>query len=436
MAKFKCSGKKPGRKNNTILIAYKYRLYPNKEQRIFFAKTFGCVRFYWNRALELKLKDLKSSVIKPSQLKKEYPFLREIDSMALCNAQLQLERAFSAWFQKKTNRPLFKRKKARQSYTTNNINNRIKVDFEHQIIKLPKLREPVKVRFHRKFVGKIRSVTVEKTPADKYYISILVEVEKRTFSALPEPTSRVCGIDMGLIDYAVITSDNGTVHIPHPKWIRRTERRIIRLQRKLARKQGFRKGEFRSRNFEKTRKRLARLYEKLVNQRRDFLHKLSRSIISENQAVVVESLCVKNMQKNPCLAKAISDSAWSEFIRMLKYKAEWYGRIVIEAPPNFPSTKQCHACNWINRDLKLSDRTWRCPVCRTKHQRDENSSMNLYLYGLACLKGGRAGPARTYACGGSSSGGTATWQVYELSSVEAGSSTFHKVEQVTCPLLC
>jgi len=428
VAKLIHSGKKPSREDNTVLIAYRYRLYPDKEQKTFFAKTFGCVRFYWNKAVELKLKNQSSSVIRPAQLKKEYPFLREIDSMALCNAQLQLEKAFSAWLQGKAGKPAFKRKKARQSYTTNNIGSRIKVDFDQQTIKLPKLKKPVKAKLHRKFTGKIKSVTVEKTPTDKYYVSILVEVEKQTLSELARPTSRICGIDVGLIDYAVIASDNGIRHIPHPKWIKKTEKQIIKLQRRLAKKQGYRKGEKKSENFERLRKKLARLYEKLVNQRKDFLHKLSKAIISENQAVVVESLCIKNMQKNPYLAKAISDSAWSEFIRMVKYKAEWYGRIVIEAPTNFPSSKQCHVCNWKNKELKLSERTWKCPVCKIEHQRDENSSINLYLYGLACLKGGRAGLARTYACGGSSNGGTAFVQVYELSPVEAGSSTFYKVE--------
>ena len=426
MAELRHSGRKPKRDSETVLVAYRYRLYPNREQKEFFAKIFGCVRFYWNKALELKLKDLKSPVVRPAQLKDEYPFLKEIDSMALCNTQLQLEKAFSAWFQGKAKKPRFKRKKSRQTYTTNNINNSIKVNFEKQTVKLPKLKKPVRVRFHRRFCGRIKSATVEKTTTGKYYISILVE--EPLFPKLPEPESQICGIDVGLMDYAVIYSENGAVHIPHPRWIKKTERRIKKLQRRLARKKGYRKGEAKSKNFEKLGKKLAKLYEKLKNQRRDFLHKLSKAIIRENQAVVVESLCVKNMQRNHYLAKAISDSGWAEFIRMLKYKAEWYGRVVIEVPSNFPSSKLCSVCGWKNESLRLSDRKWKCPVCGTEHNRDENAARNLYLYGLACLKGGRAGPARTDARGGSSGSGTGLRSVYEPSPVEAGSSTFYKVE--------
>jgi len=420
------------KKQKTMFKAYKYRIYPNNKQKEFFEKTFGCVRFYWNKALEIKLKvfeenkgkskDERKSIprVLPSSLKKEYPFLKEVDSLALANAQLNLERALNDFFKGKTGMPKFKRKKARQSYTTNSVNNSIRVDFEKGTIRLPKIGN-VKAKLHRTFDGIIKSATVEKTHTGKYFASILVE--EQTKENIQPTTDKICAVDVGLKDYAVIADSAGNIQkIPHPKWITEVEKRIKRAQRKLAKKQ---KG---SKNREKQRLKLAKLQEKLRNQIEDFLHKLSKTIISDNQAVVVEDLNVKGLLSNRKVSKHIHHSSWGKFFSFLQYKAQFYGRKIIEVDRYYPSSKMCSVCGNKNEELTLSDREWKCDNCGTNHDRDINAALNLLKYGLAYLNGGRAGTARTQACGDCSGGGMGITPVYEPSVVEAGSSIFYKME--------
>lgn len=342
-------------------------------------KTFGCVRFYWNMALELKPKALENKEkipqVLPAHLKKDYPFLKEVDSLALANAQLQLEKAIKNWLKDKTH-------------------------------KKPKLGW-VKAKLHREFSGLIKSATVRKTKTGKYFVSVLVEEEIKP----KERVHKVCAIDLGLKDYVVIVDSNGNVEkVENPKYIKRVEKKIVKEQRKLSRKkEGYK-------NYEKQRIKLAKLYERLVNQREDFLHKLSKRIIDENQVVILEDLNVRGLLSNSNLAKHISDSSWSKFVQYLSYKAQWYGRELMFVDRFFPSSKICSFCGYKNDALTLKDREWTCPICQTKHDRDVNASKNLLNYGLTRLKGGRDGTARTYACGGASS------------SDEAGSSIFYKME--------
>ena len=364
----------------SALKAYKYRIYPTDAQAVFFAKTFGCCRFVWNKMLEKKLNAYKMKERIPqithTRYKNEFPFLKEVDSFALCNVQLQIEKAFKNHFRnrKQFKLPKFKKKRDKQSYTTNNTHNSIRVDFEKGLLYLPKIREGVKIELHRRFVGKIKSVTVSRTNDGNYYASILVETQNPR-NKVVEPKSKACGLDLGLEHFATVTNDFGSYKVEHPKYLRRGEERLKRLQKSFSKKQ---KG---SKNSEKARLRLARQHAYISNARNDFLHKLSKAIIDENQVVVVEDINVKGLLKTR-LAKSIADSGWSKFLTYLKYKAEWYERTFIQVDRFFPSSKLCHRCGHKNEDLALHDRTWCCPRCGETHDRDVNASINLYYVGL------------------------------------------------------
>ncbi|MBY6842754.1 IS200/IS605 family element RNA-guided endonuclease TnpB [Clostridium botulinum] len=357
-----------------MLKTYKYRLYPNNEQKEYFAKTFGCTRFIYNKMLAGRIKtyqenkDLDIKKIKyptPAQYKKEFEWLKEVDSLALANTQMNLDKAYKNFFRDKSvGFPKFKSKKINYySYTTNNQNGTVYI--ENGYIKLPKLKSMIKIKQHRQFNGKIKSCTISKTSTDKYYISILVDTENKQ---LPKISKKV-GIDLGLKEFA-ITSDEKIFN--NPKWLRKSEKRLRRLQKDLSRK---RKG---SNNRNKARLKVAKLHEKIANQRKDFLHKVSTQLINENQVIVIEDLKVSNMLKNHRLAKAINEVSWFEFRTMLEYKANWYGRELVIAPSNYESSQLCSNCgNKSSQTKDLSCRTYICPICRMEMDRDINASKNL-----------------------------------------------------------
>ena len=358
-----------------IRKAYKYRIYPNASQKEYFARVFGCVRFFYNRSLsdmnEIYKKTGKFENITPASYKKEFEFLKEIDSLALCNAQLSRNAAFKAFFRKQNAFPRYKSKKNEQSYTTNNQGS-VKFSDNNRYISIPKCPR-IRIKKHRDFKGEIKSITVSKTTDDKYYISLLVEENIKDVKT----SGNSIGLDLGLKDF--IVDSNGKKYKNH-KYLTKSQAKLAKEQRKLSH---MVKG---SNNRNKQRIKVARLHKKINNERNDYLHKLSRRIIDENQIICIEDLKVKNMVKNHKLARNIADASWSRFISMLIYKANWYGRVIVKVPSNYPSSQLCSCCHFQfpkTKDLKV--RKWTCPECGTVHDRDKNAAKNILSKGIEIL---------------------------------------------------
>lgn len=364
-----------------MLKAYKYRIYPSKEQQILINKTLGCTRFVFNYFLDLRIKAYKLESKSLSyndnakvltSLKKELKWLKEVDSISLQQALKDLDKAYKNFFRDKSvGFPKFKSKKNnKKSFRTQNVNSNVEV--LENYIKLPKLGL-IKYKNSRTFNGKINSATISKTATNKYFVSILVETENLK---LPKLNTSI-GIDLGVKDFAVIST--GEI-IDNPKFLRNLEYKLKFQQRSLSRK------KLGSKNWCKQKLVVARLHEKIANARLDFLHKLSTRLINENQIICLEDLQVKEMLKTKQQSKNISEVSWSLFRNLLEYKATWYGRTISIIDKHFPSSQLCSVCGHINKDVKnLKLRNWICPDCNTKHQRDFNASINILNEGLKIL---------------------------------------------------
>lgn len=362
------------------LRAYKYRIYPSKEQQIQLAKTFGCCRFVYNYCLSKRIdlyKEEKKSISKIDcnnyvnrELKNEFLWLKDIDKFALTNAVYNMDSAYQKFFKERAGFPKFKSKREHyHSYTTNFTNNNIEVDFSCNGIKLPKLKW-VKAKLHREFSGKIKNANISLTPSNKYFVSILVDEE---IGQLPK-TNNSIGFDLGIKEFLIDTNGN---HIDNPKTLYKHQDKLAKLQRELAHK------KLGGKNWHKQRVKIAREHEVITNIRKDFLHKLSNEIVKENQIIISEDLNVKGMIRNHKLAKSISDVSWGEFTRQLQYKSEWYGRTYHKIDRFYASSQTCSECGFVNKEVKqLSIREWVCEECGTFHQRDDNASVNILRKGL------------------------------------------------------
>lgn len=364
--------------------SYKFRLYPNQGQKQFFAKTFGCSRAIWNMMLADKIKHYEETkemlYNTPTKYKKDFPWLKEVDSLALSNVQLNLQVAYKNFFRSGFGFPKFKKKSHRQSYKTNNVN-KGSIVLENGYVKLPKVGW-VKVKAHRQINGVIKSATISMTPTGKYHISILCETE---IAPLPKTNSSI-GVDLGISDFAILSTGE---KIGNNRFLSKLSKKLAKEQKILSRRALAAKKEGRklsdSKNYQKQRIKVAKIHEKIANRRKDFLNKLSTTLIKNHDVICIEDLSNKNLMKNHKLAKAIGDVSWSKFVRMLEYKANWYGKQMSKISRWYPSSQICSDCGFSSRKKPLSVRKWTCTNCGSHHDRDINASINILNEGLRLL---------------------------------------------------
>ena len=373
--------------------AYKFRIYPNQEQEILIAKTIGCSRFIynhflnlWNREYTTTGKGLSyhscSAMLPQMKRNPETIWLKEIDSIAIQSSLKNLSDSFSRFFRKQNRRPQFKSKKNPiQSYTTKNVNNSIQI--RNNFVKLPKLGL-VKFAKSREPKGRILNATIRKNSSGKFFVSILCEEEIMEY---PKTTSAI-GIDLGITDFAILSDGQ---KIDNNKLTAKMQKKLKREQRKLSRRALLAKQKginlFEAKNYQKQKRqkqkcKVARLHEKVMNQRTDFLNKLSTEIIKNHDIICIEDLNTKGMLRNHKLAKSISDVSWSSFVTKLQYKADWYGREIIKIDKWFPSSQICSKCGHKDGKKPLDIREWTCLICHAHHDRDINASINILTEGL------------------------------------------------------
>lgn len=369
-----------------MLRAYKYRIYPTDDQKILLAKTFGCCRFVYNWALNLKIeayrqekktiayKEVQDRMV--NELKKENQWLTEVNSQALLNSIRNLDTAYKNFFRDThaVGFPHFKSRKNKQSFQ---CPQHCSVDFKKGTLSIPKAKD-IPAALHRRFKGTVKTVTVSMTPSGKYFASVLVDTDIQELPASPVQGDTALGIDLGIKSLAVC-SDGRT--FDNPKNLQHSLDRLALLQKRLSRKQ---KG---SANRNKSRIRVARLQEHIANCRKDNLHQITHALTHDSQVrtLCMENLNVKGMQRNHYLAQAVGDASFGMFLTMLEYKCQWYGVNLVKIDRFAPSSKTCGQCGYVYKGLKLSERSWICPECGTHHDRDFNAACNIKEFGLKAL---------------------------------------------------
>jgi putative transposase len=366
--------------------AYQYRWYPTPDQKRILARTFGCVRYTYNWALRLRTDayyqqqervyyaDL-SAAFTQLRHQPETAWLGEVAYIPCQQALRHLDKALRNYFEGRARYPKFKKRHGPQAaeYTTSAFT------WDGTNLLLARMTKPLSIRWSRPLPkeAKPTTITVTKDTGGRYFVSLLVEEDIQPLPVSPQ----TIGIDLGLHDVVTLSTGEKT---GNERYFAKEEKRLATLQRHHARKH---KG---SKNREKARRKVARLHARIADRRRDFQHKLTTRLIRENQVVCVESLTVKNLMQNPCLAKSIADVGWGEIIRQLEYKAAWYGRTVVAIDQWYPSSKRCHACGHLLDELDLDVRQWTCPRCGTVHDRDTNAALNIKAEGLSVLACGEA----------------------------------------------
>ena len=369
--------------------AYKFRIYPNKEQEILIAKTIGCSRFVFNHFLGMwndtyketgKGLTYNSCSAQLPQLKIELEWLKEVDSIAIQSALKNLVDAYNRFFKKQNDKPRFKSKKNNvQSYKTKHTNGNIAI--VDNKIKLPKLGF-VTFAKSREVDGRIMNATVRRNSSGKYFVAILTEVE---IQPLKKADSAI-GIDLGITDFAILSDGH---KIDNNKFTSKMEKKLKREQRKLSKRALLAKNKgihlLDAKNYQKQKCKVARLHERVINQRDDFLNKSSTEIIKNHDIICIEDLNTKGMLRNHKLAKSISDVSWSAFVSKLEYKANWYGKTIVKVSRWFPSSQICSDCGHHDGKKSLEIRGWNCPICHANHDRDFNASKNILAEGLRTL---------------------------------------------------